>query len=54
LRESVAVELIAQTYAFCNAAYLRDAKAHTVATKRAFLAAIKDFKIQSRKNDRWV
>jgi predicted hotdog family 3-hydroxylacyl-ACP dehydratase len=47
LRESVAVELIAQTYAFCNAAYLRGAKSLEVATKRAFLAAIKDFKVVS-------
>jgi len=49
LRDSSSVELIAQAYAFCNAAFLKYSKGTESRIERAFLAAIKDFKSAGRK-----
>ena len=48
LRDSASIELIAQAYAFCNAAYLKFSKSSENLIARAFLAAIKDFKSEGR------
>ena len=45
LRRSVCIELVAQAFAFNNAALLKASGLSNPPIKRAFLAAIKDFKI---------
>ena len=45
LRSSACMEFVAQTYAFNNAAVLKAAGAPVDPNRRAFLAAINDFKI---------